>query len=416
MKKIVQKFGGTSLNSDQKRRRAVSRVKEALDNGYFPVLVVSAMGRLGDAYATDTLISKAEEIVPDIAPREKDLLMSCGEVISAVIMVQYLKKNGLEGVALTGAQAGIITNNSYGDSQIKRVNPERIYELYRENKIPVVAGFQGISDSGEITTLGRGGSDTTASILAEAIKADYIEIFTDVDGVMTADPTLVENACILKQISYNEVCELAYQGARVIHPRAAEIARNASIPIKVQSIYNDKPGTVIEQNNRIKTDGDRPITGVASRHNILFVKIIPEELTEYAGGLKVFRVLADSGISVDFINIRPVAISFIIREKYKDMIEYLLNEHGFDYRLNDEFVKISLVGGGMTGQPGIMAKIVEALSREDISIYQTTDSHTTISCLIKAESEKKALNVLHETFSLDQIPKFKEDKNERRFW
>ena len=402
MKKIVQKFGGTSLNSDKKRKLAARKVKNAVENGLSPVVVVSAMGRFGDAYATDTLINIAKNISPEIDPREKDLLMSCGEVISAVIFVQYLKKIDLDGLALTGSQAGIETNKRHGESRVKQVKPDRIFSALKEDKIPVVAGFQGESDDNEITTLGRGGSDTTASILADAVQGEYIEIYTDVDGLMTADPGLVDNAKTLDKISYKEACELAYQGARVIHPRAAEIARSSFIPIKIKSIYSNKPGTLIHKTNFKKIESDKMITGVASRNNIVFIKIKNSNQNKYESGLKIFDELANEEISVDFINIRRQAISFIvIKSKYDNLINVLENGD-YDFDISDQYVKLSLVGGGMTGRPGVMARVVEALNKKGISIFQTTDSHTTISCLIKAKDEKKALNTLHEAFNLSK--------------
>src|SRR5690554_1501912 len=312
MKKIVQKFGGTSLDTEKKREYAVEHIKKIIDQGYLPLVVVSAMGRVGKPYATDTLIKMAESIDFDIKPREKDLLMSCGEIISAVVMVQTLKSAGIKAVALTGAQAGIITDSNYGESEITRVKLEKILEIIKKGEVPVVAGFQGITEEGEITTLGRGGSDTTASVLAVAIGAEFIEIYTDVEGVMTADPELVKTARIIDKVSYNEVCELAYQGARVIHPRAAEIAMREGIPIKVKSTFSEKAGTLIHNQGLRGIKCDRPVTGVTSRSNIVFIKITPGKAAEYATGLKVFKVLANHGISVDFINIRPESISFIV--------------------------------------------------------------------------------------------------------
>lgn len=402
MKKIVQKYGGSSLNTVEKRELVVKHIKKAIDNGYKPAVVVSAIGRLGEPYATDTLIQIASDIHPDIDRREKDLLMSCGEIISAIVLVQTLKKHGISAIALTGAQAGIYTDENFGEAEIEKVIPEKVNKALMDGQIPVIAGFQGISWDGEITTLGRGGSDTTASVIAAAIGALYIEIYTDVAGVMTADPSLVESARILEVVSYNEVCELAYQGARVIHPRAAEIAMVEGIPIKIKSTFEDGPGTLINSNGMRSIKGDRPVTGVASRRNIIFIKIIPEEPAEYATGLRVFNLLAEKGISVDFINIRPEASSFIIDSKDKEKVLGLLREQNFSYELRDDLVKVSVVGGGMTGRPGVMAKIVEALNIKRIKIYQTTDSHTTISCLVQREQEKDALNALHKIFELNQ--------------
>ncbi|MFW5992163.1 MAG: aspartate kinase [Halanaerobiaceae bacterium] len=401
MKKIVQKFGGTSLDTSDKRLKAAKNIKCALDSDFSPIVIVSAMGRLGKPYATDTLLNLAKKIKPEIPAREKDLLMSCGEIISTVIMVQTLAEIGVEASALTGAQAGIETDANFGEAAVLNVNPERIYQLLKTGTVPIIAGFQGITEEGEITTLGRGGSDTTASIVAAAVQALFIEIYTDVEGVMTADPGLVEKARILDKVSYNEVCELAYQGARVLHPRAAEIAMENNIPIKVKSVFSENSGTVIHNFNMRKIKGDKPVTGVASRSNIVFVKITPDNPVEYAKGLSSFNLLASSNISVDFINIRPEAISFVITEDKAQKVEDILSDHDYNYEIADTYVKVSVVGGGMTGRPGVMARIVDALSRENISIYQTTDSHTTISCLIKKEDEKRALNTLHDVFKLD---------------
>ena len=401
MKIIVQKFGGTSLDTAEKRGMAVEHIKSAKELGYLPVVVVSAMGRAGKPYATDTLIEIAEEACFNINPREKDLLMSCGEIISAVIMVQSLQKAGLAANALTGAQAGIITNDNFGESEITKVDPMRILKCLKEGIIPVLAGFQGITPDGEITTLGRGGSDTTASVVAAAIDALYIEIYTDVEGVMTADPNLVENARILDKVSYNEVCELAYQGARVIHPRAAEIAMKENIPIKIKSNFNKNSGTLIHNQGLRGIKGNRPVTGVTSRRNIAFIKISPQKPAEYATGLIVFKILAGHGISVDFINIRPEVISFVVEARYSEKVKQLLEKYDFAFDFNDGYVKVSVVGGGMTGRPGVMARLVEALNQEEVEIYQTTDSHTTISCLIRVEQEKESLNALHKAFKLD---------------
>jgi len=403
MKKIVQKFGGTSLDNENKRLSAARKVKDAMNSGFFPVVVVSAMGRLGNPYSTDTLIQLAEKIFIDIPAREKDLLMSCGEIISTVVMVQTLKKIGIDSLALTGAQAGIITDNRFGRSAVKSVDSAYLLNILNQGKVPIVAGFQGITKSGEITTLGRGGSDTTASVIAAAINALFIEIYTDVEGVMTADPLIVNEAQILEEVSYNEACELAYQGAGVIHPRAAEIAMNEKIPIKIKSTFENNNGTLIHNYGLRDISGDRPVTGIASRNNILFIKVYPDEPAEYATGLRVFKLLSNHDISVDFINIRPRAISFIVDDKCLQNVSEILKEYNFNYDLSEEYVKVSVVGGGMTGQPGIMARIVEALSAKDIAIFQTTDSHTTISCLVKKEKEKDAVKILHRAFGLNKI-------------
>ncbi|MFW5998653.1 MAG: aspartate kinase [Halanaerobiaceae bacterium] len=401
MEKIVQKFGGTTLNEEEKRIQVAKCIKEKKQNHKFPVVVVSAMGRKGDPYATDTLIQLARKKNDDIAPREKDLIMSCGEIISSVIIVQELKNINLKARALTGGQAGIITDGNFTKASIEEINPQKIMDYIKSDIIPVIAGFQGKTNEGEITTLGRGGSDTTASVVATGVNAEVIEIYTDVKGVMTADPVKVEDAKVLSEINYNEVCELAYQGARVLHPRAVEIARNNNIPIKIKSIFNSSKGTII-RNNKKGIKGDQLVTGVTSRDNIIFIKIIPDKKTKYATGLKIFNLLAANDISVDFINIRPSAISFIIEKDVLNKFKEIMEKEDFNYSLSSNFVKVSAVGGGMTGQPGVMSKIVETLNENNIAIYQTTDSHTTISCLIKKEKENEALNLLHKAFSLEK--------------
>lgn len=406
MKIIVQKFGGSSLANTTGREQAAKKIKEAIDQGYQPVVVVSAMGRKGSPYATDTLISFAKQVHLEIESRELDLLLSCGEVISAVILGQTLNKMDLEPVALTGAQAGILTDNNFGSTRIIKVNPKRIKEELEDGKVPIVAGFQGISENGEITTLGRGGSDTTASALGASLKAEYVEIFTDVEGVMTADPRIVPDAKTIKEASYEDICEMAYQGAKVIHPRAAEIARRDRIPIKVSSTFTDADGTLIKEmgfeDGVVEIVGDRPITGLAIRKNIMYFKIIPRVQLENATGLGAFKVIADHGISVDFINVKPDSITFIVDAEEAGKTREALEKWDYKYEISNDYCKITLVGGGMTGQPGIMAKIVEALVGEAVPIFQTTDSRSTIAVLVKERDKERAMQALHRTFQLDQ--------------
>lgn len=406
MKIIVQKFGGSSLANPTGRENTVKKIKEAIKDGYSPVVVVSAMGRKGSPYATDTLIAFAKQVHLNANSRELDLLMSCGEVISAVILCQALKRDDLEAIALTGAQSGIITDENFGETRIISVNPKRIITELEAGKIPVVAGFQGISEFGEITTLGRGGSDTTASALGAALKAEFIEIFTDVDGVMTTDPRIVPTAKTIKKLNYEDVCELAFEGAKVIHPRAAEIARRERIPIKVRSTFTDNDGTLIKEigieDGVVEITGDCPVTGIAVRENIVFFKIIPRIQLENATGLGAFKVIADMGISIDFINVRPESITFIVKSKDTETARRVLDRWDYKYEVSNDYCKITLVGGGMTGRPGVMAQIVEALISEAIPIYQSTDSRSTISVLVKERDQKRAMRALHRAFKLDQ--------------
>src|SRR6056297_3819558 len=276
---VVLKFGGSSLKNEKARAAAVDRIEYTINNDKKPVIIVSAIGRKGSAYATDTLIKLAEDTFPELAKREKDLIMSCGEIISSVVMVQNIKKKERQARALTGAQAGILTDENYCNSDVININPENILKLINDDIIPVIAGFQGISENGEITTLGRGGSDTTASIIAAGLSADKIEIYTDVEGLLTGDPNFIEKAKFLDKTNYTEACELAYQGAKVIHPAAAEIAMKNEIPIKIKSTFNNNSGTKIDK------DGDKakltPITGLASRDDIFYVEITAHDKINY---------------------------------------------------------------------------------------------------------------------------------------
>lgn len=408
MKIVVQKFGGSSLANTTGREQAVRKIKEAVQQGYSPIVVVSAMGRKGQPYATDTLINLAKQVYTDVNPRELDLLMSVGEVISTVILAQTMTKNGLTPVALTGAQAGIITDENFGETRIIKIDTNRILKEIADGRIPVVAGFQGVTGKGEITTLGRGGSDTTAVAIGAALRAEFVEIYTDVDGVMTADPRVVPNARTLKNITYQEVCELAYEGAKVLHPRAAEIAKREGIVVKVRSTFNDNPGTTIKEmglaDGMLEIRGDRPVTGIAQKEKVSFVRVIPRLHMENATGLGAFKVIADQGVSVDFINVKPDGISFIIEPGNVDRVRKTLETWDYKYEISNDYCKITVVGGGMTGQPGIMARIVEALVGEAIPVYQSTDSLTTISVLVKERDMKRAIQALHRAFQLDQEP------------
>ncbi|MEC9489111.1 MAG: aspartate kinase [Halanaerobium sp.] len=405
MKIIVQKFGGTSLESASGRDAAASRVKKRIAEGYSPVVVVSAMGRRGQPYATDTLIDMARKVNMELPAREKDLLMSVGEVISAVVTAQTLRREKLEAEAITGAQAGIITDDNFNNTRILQLRPGKVSQILSRNVIPVIAGFQGVTLEGEITTLGRGGSDTTATAIAGALDAEFVEIFTDVSGIMTADPRKVREARIINRATYNEVCELAHQGAKVIHPRAAEVAMRYDVPIWVLASLGEESGTEIKSisaDEEFELRGDKPVTGLASRTDIDFIKVLPRVQQENATGLGSFRILAKNNISVDFINVRPDSITFVVDREMSGLVRELLDQNKYKYDLTNDFCKITAVGGGMTGRPGVMATVVEALMGEAIPIFQTTDSITSISCLIKERDEIRALYALHKAFRLGE--------------
>lgn len=399
MKTIVQKFGGTSVSTKETRNTAIKKIiKSKKDNNV--VVVVSAIGRVGDPYATDTLIKFLKDNCDYIKPREMDILLSCGELISAVVLASMLESEGHRAVALTGGQAGIITDDQHQNAEIIMTNPDYILELLEEDIIPVVAGFQGMTSSGQITTLGRGGSDTSAAIIAASINADAIEIYTDVDGIMTADPRMCEDAHVIPKISYNEVFQMADSGAKVIHPRAVEIAMNANVPLIIKNTFSNEEGSSITQNRpadkRTDSKDFKVITGIAHRLGRLQVQLIEGEIEDE----NLFQILAQNGISIDMINIFPTQKIFTINEEYKNKIITILDSYKIKYILVDDCCKITVLGERMTGVPGVMARIITALKRENIKILQTSDSLTTIACLINSENTAKAITVLHNEFNL----------------
>ncbi len=398
MKIVVQKFGGTSVSTEENRKKVIEKVKSAIKDGYSPVVVVSAMGRKGQPYATDTLLSLISDKFKNANKLAQDLLMTCGEIISSVVMSNDLYNAGIDAVPLTGGQAGILTDNNFSDATCIEVKPKKILELVSQGRIPVVTGFQGMTENGYLTTLGRGGSDTTASILGVALKASAIEIYTDVDGIMTADPRVVENANLIDVISYNEVFQLADKGATVIHPKAVEVAMEGNIPILIKNTMSNSKGTLI--NNFGDKSNDRIMTGIASQKNRIQVSIRAAENQGNTKYKNVLDLLAANKISLDLINIFPNEQIFTINHVDKEILENILNNANLKYTLIDNCSKVAVIGSRMTGIPGVMAKIIKALSDNNIEVLQTADSHMTIWCLVHSENEKEAINVLHKTFKL----------------
>lgn len=402
MKYLVQKFGGTSLATPQLREQVAQKIIAAKNEGLAPVVVVSAIGREGDPYATDTLLKFIGGINPDISPKELDNLMACGEIISGVAIVATLEKEGHQAVFLTGGQAGIITDDSHTDAHIIEVNPKLIHKYAAEGTIVIVAGFQGQTADGLITTLGRGGSDTSAAALGVALNAEAIDIYTDVEGIMTADPRIVENARVLDVITYNEICQLAHDGAKVIHPRAVEIAMQKNIPIRVKCAFSDAPGTLVTasvDNGNVEINRDRVITGITHIPNVTQIKVYTSEFPESEHPqLKIFKAMSLAGISVDFINVHPDVVIYTVKDEVAAKAVQILENMGFAPVITPCCAKVSAVGAGMAGVPGVMASIMEALVTENIKILQTADSHSTIWCLVKQDEMEKAIRALHNQF------------------
>jgi aspartate kinase len=404
---VVQKFGGRSVGTAEARKLAAERVKEAIDEGYRPVVVVSAIGRMGEPYATDTLLSHLDAVDPEAeaAPRERDMLMACGEIISTVIMAQTLKTLGVRAVALTGGQAGILTDYRYGDAQILDIDPTCIEKFLFEDGMNavVVAGFQGVTEQGAITTLGRGGSDTTASALGAALGADKIEIYTHVDGVMTADPEVVPGAHTLPVVTYEEVCNMAHQGAKVLHPRAAEIAMLHQIPLWVKTSFERARGTLIAPLAEIQPPQVRGVTGVATLSRLVYFTLteLPREgraSIEY----RVFEAVGEAGVNFYLNSEGPDTTSFIVEQAFARKTEAVLKELGLRYELTENCEMVSVVALNMWEEPGFLRDIARALADEGVPVLQMADSEGSVSCLVRRDDGPRAVRALHGKFGLGQ--------------
>lgn len=400
---IVQKFGGTSLSTSEARSLAVKHIRAAREEFDDVVVVVSAMGRTGEPYATDTLLEMIKQNGNALPPREIDLLLACGEMISAATLCSLLRASAIEAVVLNGAQAGITTTSDHNMAKIQSIDPKRIKQDLKLGKVVIVTGFQGQSSNGELTTLGRGGSDTSATALGVSLCADRVDIFTDVDGVLTADPKIVEEARRLDQVTYMEICNMASQGAKVIHPRAVEIAMQANLPIRIRSTFSMHPGTLVIGTNSLQSDHplvrDRFVTGIAHTTGITQIQVDADE-GQYDLQLKVFKAMAKNHISVDFINVNPSGVVYTVFYEECDRAIQILKSLGYAPKCLPNCAKISVIGGGMNGVPGIMAKIVETLTSADIPILQSADSNTTIWVLVQQDNMSKALRSLHHAFDL----------------
>lgn len=408
MRIVVQKFGGSSLATSEMRAEALQRVSETVKAGLSPVVVVSAMGRQGDPYATDTLLNFIYHTNPEPDEANIDLLLSCGEIISASIFAEGLRKMRLPAAALTGWQCGIITDEVHLGARVTSVRAERLRELLEAGIVPVVAGFQGVTAGGKVTTLGRGGSDTTAAVLGVALKAERVEIFTDVDGIKTADPRLIPDAPTLKVMSYREVVEMAHMGSKVLHPRAAEISMEGGIPMQIRSVTHSAGGTLVGRQGQTsfvaEQVADRVVTGIAHLGKRAQVRITGASNFHSSGlGAKIFQMLAEAGVSVDLIYMSPDLIAFVIDQAKIETARRVLTPLGLSVKIEAGFAKVSVVGAGMHGVPGVMARVVNSLEREGIPIYQTTDSHANISCLVLETHLQQAVKALYREFELDRI-------------
>ena len=397
---IVQKFGGSSVADAAKLRNVARIITDTYKQGNQVVAVLSAQGD-----TTDDLIDKAKEINPNASKREMDMLLSTGEQISCSLCAMAIEAMGYPVVSLTGWQAGFRTNSGYGNARIKRVKTDRLMEELDKNRIVIVTGFQGINKYDDITTLGRGGSDTSAVALAAVLHADLCQIYTDVDGVYTADPRLVPSAHKLDEITFDEMLELATLGAQVLHNRSVEMAKRYNVNLEVLSSFSGRPGTKVKE--VVKTMEKSHISGVAKDKNIARLALVGLEDTPGIA-FKIFSLLAKNKVNVDLIlqsigRSESKDISFTVAKGDMELAKKLLEDHRqeleFDHiDVSDNIAKISIVGAGMYNNPGVAATMFEALFNAGINIHMISTSEIKVSVLIDSDDADLAVKVVHQRF------------------
>lgn len=396
MRIVVMKFGGTSVATAESRLQILAKVREARRRGQRPVVVVSAMGRRPSPYATDSLLSLVESFQDSQCPAELDQLMSVGETLSAIVVSHTFRAQDIPSRAFDGRQAGIETSDDYGDGKVIYINPEPLHAYLQTGGVPIVTGFQGVNSKGRVTTLGRGGSDTSAVALGAALKAHCVEIYTDVDGVMTADPRVYSESEILHQINFEEMGELASEGAKVIHPRAVEMADVHGVPVWIKNTLNDHPGTFMARAvPRQAYERDRVISGIAHMFGMTGLVM---EVPERASQVDVLQSLANAGVNLDLINVTPGRLYAILPSKAFEQNQQLLADLGFDFTATHNCAKISIVGAGMRGTPGVMAQVIGCLHKAGVTVIHSTDSNITISILVAEDDVPQAVSALHQQF------------------
>ncbi|MFC0453219.1 aspartate kinase [Rhodococcus jostii] len=404
---VVQKYGGSSVATAERIRRVAERIVETKKAGNDVVVVVSAMGD-----TTDELLDLAQQVCPAPPAREMDMLLTSGERISNSLVAMAIHSLGAEARSFTGSQAGVITTGAHGNAKIIDVTPGRVRDALDEGSIVLVAGFQGVSqDSKDVTTLGRGGSDTTAVALAAALEADVCEIYTDVDGIFTADPRIVPDAQRLETVSFEEMLELAACGAKVLMLRCVEYARRYNVPVHVRSSYTTKPGTIVSGSMEDIPVEEAIITGVA--HDRGESKITVVGLPDTPGyAAQVFRAVAEAEINIDMVlqNVSKIEtgktdITFTLPTpdgpRAVEKLTKLQGEIGFTQVLFDDHIgKVSLVGAGMKSHPGVTATFCEALAKAGVNIDLISTSEIRISVLVKDTELDKAVKSIHDAFEL----------------
>jgi aspartate kinase len=404
MAPIVQKYGGSSVADSEKIKNVARRVAQTKQRGEQVVVVVSAMGN-----TTDELIQLAHQVAEQPDERELDVLLSTGEIVSSTLLAMALKSLGYKAVSLSGAQAGIYTDAAYTKARIRTITPQRILRELAKDNITIVAGFQGVTDDMDVTTLGRGGSDTTAVALAASLGAKICEIYTDVEGIYTADPRLVPEARKLKEIDYQEMLELATSGAKVMHSRAVELGELYHIPILVASSFSDAPGTIIH--GGISMEARNKVRGIAHDLNVAKVTIIgvPDRPGIAAA---IFEPLAEANINVDTIvqnaSINGITdLTFTVArsdlKKAMRLVEPVAQAIGAKGCVSDTRLgKVSIVGTGMQNSPGYAAKMFRALYNAGINIELITTSEIRITCIVNETRIPDAVRALHKAFELEK--------------
>lgn len=405
---VVQKFGGTSVGNVDRIKKVAARIRRTVHEGHQCVVVVSAMGK-----QTDELVELAGQISSTPHPREMDVLLTTGEQVTISLLTMALHELGIKARSFTGWQAGMKTDQVHGKAAVLQVDTQRICRSLKEGEVAVVAGFQGISPDGEITTLGRGGSDTSAVTLAAALSADYCEIYTDVTGVYSADPRVVERAQKIDEISFEEMLELAHLGAGVLHPRSVECAMMHGVPLVVRSSFVNEPGTWMKEAKEM----EQTLAARGVAHDLQVARIKVLGLPNHQESLsKLFQRLAEAHINVDMIvqsehDKQRIDVAFSISEadgrEAKSLLQKLQSELKYDKLLYEaNLAKVSVVGVGMMTRPGVAAKMFTTLSQAGIHIKMVSTSEIKISCLIEEPHALDAIRLLHTAYGLD----VKEDK------
>ena len=401
---IVKKFGGTSVGDTTKIKNVAKRIVGTIEKGNQVVVAVSAMGG-----TTDKLVALAHEVSPSPLERELDMLLSTGEQVSIALLAMAVSDLGYEAISLTGNQVGILTDGFYSNARIVSINNQRIFDELKMGKVVILAGFQGVTIDGEITTLGRGASDTTAVAIAASLNADRCEIYTDVDGIYTADPRIVKSARKLDRITHDEMLEMAGLGAKVLHSRSVELAKKFQVPLMVRSSFHEGDGTIIVKESEIMEQV--VVSGVTSNKDQAKISLIGIE-DKPGVAAEIFNIVAEQNINIDMI-IQNVGrdgttdLSFTVPEKDLSKAVKVIQDLSDQIKIatletDSNISKVSVVGIGMVSHVGIASKMFSALAEQNINIQMISTSEIKISCVIDQTQTDKAVEVIHDSFDLGQ--------------